>query len=554
MKKICAMSGEEFEVSDRDLEFLKRVSPVIKGERFLIPPPTLCPRERVRRRMAFRNERNLYHTKSTMSGESVLSMLHPDTPYPVYIKDEWMSDKWDPCSYGQEIDFSRGFFEQFDELLRRVPRVNLAVFVNNENSDYCNYVGDIKNSYLCFGSIFIEDCMYGNPYYSKNCVDCFLVRKSELCYECIDCQELYNCCYLQDCYNCSDCFYCYDLRGCQNCIGCTGLRKKSYYIFNKAYSREDYEKFMREFSFCDREKVSMVEQKMLELKREHPHRAFVTEMCENVSGNYIFNSRNCPDCFQISENEDCRFNIQTVENKDCYDMNYTEENELCYEYLGNYRNNLACFSLLPYGCHDIWYSDYLYNCKHCFGCAGLKHKEYCILNKRYSKSEYEELVPRLIKMMEKHEEWGEFFPVEISPFAFNESVASDYFPLSKEEVLKRGWKWREPDASEFKDGTYEVPLEISEVPDTVVNEVLKCEVSGRNYKITPAELKFYRRMKLPVPRRHFFERLKARLKKRLPYELFERKCDKCGIELKCAYGTEREEKVYCEKCYLEAVV
>lgn len=544
MVKKCAISGVEFEITDRDLAFYKKIG---------VPEPTLCPRERVMRRMSFRNERNLYKTKSAFSGDEILSMYHSDLPYPVVTKDEWMSDKWDARDYGVEFDFGRSFFEQYDELLKKVPRANLAIFVNHENSNYCNYVGDIKNCYLCFGSIFIEDCMYGNPYYSKNCVDCFLVRKSELCYECIDCQELYGCTHLQDSYTCSECHYGYDLRGCKNCFGCVGLRKKQYYIFNKEYSREDYEKFVGDFSFCDAKKIQFVEEKLDALKLEHPHRASVTEMSENVTGNYIFESKGCSNCFQISENEDCSYNIQTVQNKDCMDMNYTEENELCYEYLGNYRNNLAGFSLVPYGCHDIWYTDYLYNCKHCFGCTGLKHKEYCILNKQYTKEEYEEMVPRIIEMMKERGEWGEFFPSEISPFAYNESVAMDYFPLSREEVLARGLRWRDVDEAEMKPSSYEIPDRIEDVPDEIVDEVLACEVSGRNYRVMPAELKFYRKMGLPVPRLHFFERHRARLAKRLPYELFERKCGKCGAGVDTAWSPERPEKVYCEKCYLETV-
>lgn len=518
-----------------------------------VPEPTLSPPERTRRRMAMRNERNLYRRKSDFSGEQIVSMYHPDAPFPVYKKEEWLSDKWDAMKYGREINFGRSFFEQFHELQKVVPRAALALFANTENADFCNYVGDAKNCYLCFGSIFIEDCMYGNPYYSKNCLDCFLVRKSELCYECIDCEELYQCVYLQDCYQCNDCCFGYDLKGCRDCMGCVGLRKKQYCIFNKQYSREDYEKFTKDFSFCDKQKVDLNLQKLEELKLNHPRQAMISLSCENVTGNYIFNSKNCHECFQISGNEDCSFNIQTTTSKDCFDMNYTEENELCYEYLGNYRNYKAVFSSICYGCNDVWYCDYCTNCKNCFGCVGLKNKEFCILNKQYSEKEYFELKGRLVKMMREMKEFGEFFPVKFSPFAYNESVAMDYFPLKKEEALERGYRWRDEDKAEFRPATYKPAANIEEVPDSICNEILSCEVSGRNYKIMPSELKFYRIMKLPIPRMHFIERHKARLAKRLPYEIFTRKCDKCGGEIQTAYANNRPEKVYCEKCYLETV-
>lgn len=544
MKKICKISGAEFKISEKDLAYYKKIG---------VSEPTLCSEERVRRRMAIRNERNLYKRKSDFSGISLISMYHPDSPFPIYSKEEWLSDKWDPMKYGQEINFGHSFFEQFHELQKVVPRANLAVFANTENADFCNYVGDAKNCYLCFGSIFIEDCMYGNPYYSKNCVDCFLVRKSELCYECIDSEELYHCIYLQDCYQCNDCFFGFDLKSCRNCIGCVGLRKKQYYIFNKQYSKEDYEKFSQSFDFCDKEKVDMVQKKLKELKLNFPHLAAVILNSENVTGNYIFNSKNCFNCFQISDNEDCSYNIQTTTSKDCYDMNYTEENELCYEYLGNYRNYKAIFSAICYGSREVYYCDYVTNCKNCFGCVALKNKEYCIFNKQYTETGYKELLPRLIKLMQDHDEWGEFFPIKYSPFAYNESVAYDYFPLNKEEALGRGYRWRDDNKAEFKNSEFVPPKKIEDAKDSICAEILVCEVSGRNYKIMPAELKFYRQMKLPIPRRHFIERHKARLAKRLPYKIFERKCSLCGDEIKTSYSLEREEQIYCENCYLKNV-
>ena len=96
MKKTCAISGEAFEVSERDLEYYKRLG---------VPVPTLCPKERVRRRIAIRNERNLYRRKSDMSGDAIISMYHNDLPYPVYSKEQWLSDKWDACDYAAEIDW-----------------------------------------------------------------------------------------------------------------------------------------------------------------------------------------------------------------------------------------------------------------------------------------------------------------------------------------------------------------------------------------------------------------------------------------------------------------
>ena len=37
--------------------------------------------------------------------------------------------------------------------------------------------------------------------------------------------------------------------------------------------------------------------------------------------------------------------------------------------------------------------------------------------------------------MMKNGEWGEFFPSSMSPFGYNETVATEYFPREKEEAL-----------------------------------------------------------------------------------------------------------------------
>jgi hypothetical protein len=58
--KKCRISGEEFIITDKDLEFYDKVSPIFGGKKYSIPSPTLCPDERARRRYAYRNNRHVY--------------------------------------------------------------------------------------------------------------------------------------------------------------------------------------------------------------------------------------------------------------------------------------------------------------------------------------------------------------------------------------------------------------------------------------------------------------------------------------------------------------
>ncbi len=549
MNKACASCAKSFDITDQDQAYYAKISPVFNGRRFPVPAPSHCPTCRQRRRFTYRNERNLYKRKCDATGKEIISMYHPDSPYRVYAQDVWWSDSWSASDYGREYDFSKSFFDQFHALQKEVPRVAL-LNKNHENSDYCNFTGDVKNSYLIFGSVYSEDCYYGSPYYSKNCVDTLVLRDCELCYECIDCRNLYNCKYCQDCSHSNDLLFCFDVKNSSECIGCVGLRNKKFCIFNQQYTEEEYFKYKNSLNLCYREHVDMLARQLEELKRVTPLLAAITHNVENASGSHIFNSKNTHESFFADRCEDCSFCAQVVDLKDCYDNNYTEENELCYEYLGMYRNRGCMFSLFGQTTSNTYYSEHCINSQDLFGCTGLRNAQYCILNKQYTKEEYEVTVAKIIEAMSGDGTWGEFFPEHMSPFAYNESVAQEYFPLTKDEALAKGWAWRENDEKEFQPQRIVVPDEISEVPDSICYEVLACEKTGRNFRIIPQELAFYRTHKLPIPRLHPNERHRLRIEKRNPRLLVERSCAQCGALVQSSYPQNSPYKIVCETCYL----
>ncbi|MBI5412154.1 hypothetical protein HZA43_03180 [Candidatus Peregrinibacteria bacterium] len=549
---ICTQCSTGFEIADRDRAFYKKVSPTFNDKQALIPEPTLCPACRQQRRFAFRNERHLYRRKCDGSGKEIISMYPVGAPYKIYAQDVWWQGNWNPTEYGRDFNFNKPFFPQLAELQKVVPRIAL-LNVNSENSDYCNFTGDVKNSYLIFGSVYSEDCYYGSPYYSKNCVDTLVLRECELCYECIDCRKLYNCLYCQDCTGSNDLLYCFDLQGCSDCIGCAGLRNKKYCIFNQPLSKEQYLKQKKEIDLCDPAHHAMLVKKLEAIKQKTPRLFMLATGSEAVSGSHVFNSKNTFDSFFADRCQDCGYCAQVVDLKDCYDNNYTEENELCYEYLGMYATRNTSFSLFCRHTQETYYSDYCVNCDRIFGCTNLRDKKYCIFNKQYSKEKYEQMVGQIVGHMVKTGEWGQFFPIGMSPYAFNETVAQEYFPLEKAEVEKRGGRWKEGDQKEFQPQTVTVPQDIKKVPDSLCYEVLACETTGRNFRIIPQELAFYRRMGLPIPRKHPDERHCERINKRNPRQLWNRTCDQCKKPILTSYQPGGKEVVYCENCYLKEV-
>ncbi len=155
--------------------------------------------------------------------------------------------------------------------------------------------------------------------------------------------------------------------------------------------------------------------------------------------------------------------------------------------------------------------------------------------------------------MKKTQEWGEFFPTGLSPFAYNETVAQEYYPLTNEEVLEKGWKWKEKDMSNHQKQTYIIPDNISEILDEICLEVLACKKCDKNYKIQKQELKFYKKINTPIPKKCPDCRHLDRTYLRNPRKLFSRNCDNCLLEVSTTFSPERTEKVFCEKCYLESV-
>ena len=112
----------------------------------------------------------------------------------------------------------------------------------------------------------------------------------------------------------------------------------------------------------------------------------------------------------------------------------------------------------------------------------------------------------------------------------------------------------------------DIPDSIKDVKDDIIEEVLKCTECERNYKIVKNELIFYRKLKIPIPRKCFYCRYQRRLKRSNSPKLWHRICmcgspgspsttikhdheGKCQNEFETSYSTERPEIVYCEKCY-----
>lgn len=583
----CQNCKQSFAIEPEDFAFYEKMQ---------VPAPTWCPECRMVRRLLFRNERNLYKRPCDLCNNEKILMYPKETSFSVYCKECWWSDKWDAKTYGRAYDFQKPFFKQLGELMLAVPRGGNIRQGMSVNSEYTNRVSDQRECYLVFGSSRDEFCRYGSWFNdARECHDGYNVQKSERCHECIDCFECYGIAFSQECTGCRDSWFLFDCRNCQDCFGCMNLRGKSYCIFNKQYSKEEYQRAIKQFDLSSAIFLGGMVIKFQEFKKNFIVPALVTHRSANASGNWVESSKNVFRSFNCRNVEDGRYCLALYDEKDAMDHCYWGHvSERIYETIS-----------LGIQCADVRFANecweqvidcqYVMNChnsQHLFGCSGLRNAQYCILNKQYTKEEYEALVPKIRQHMDdmpyhdangREYKYGEFFPPEISPHAYNETLAQEFFPLDKSQAEQKGFAWKEDVQRDYKITmpADELPDRIDDAPETLANEIIGCAHRGAcnqrcttAFKILAEDIRMYKTARLPLPRlcpncRHF-----ERLAKRNPLKLWPRKCqcaggksdngvytntnsshpshgmsDHCPKEFETSYAPDRKEIVYCEACY-----
>jgi hypothetical protein len=334
--------------------------------------------------------------------------------------------------------------------------------------------------------------------------------------------------------------------------------QKENYINNKPASEDEIKSFKEKLG--SREFVDSKEAEFQQFKLKFPQKFQHGFHNENVTGDYNFRCKDAQNIYDSMKVWGANHCMQMfIESKDCLDVDEGGICELIYETtnLGynsyNIRFSMQCLNEI----RNLTYCNLCFDSsKDLFGCAGLKRKQYCILNKQYSKEEYEQMVSKIIEHMKKTGEWGEYFPIRLSSFPYNISRAQveSSKELTRDEVRALGAGWREDDKKEFQPQSYQVDDDIKNINNADICEnILACVKCGRNYKITPHELALYKKINVPIPRECFYCRHKKRQGKRNPRHLWDRNCQKCNADIRTTYAPERLEIVYCEKCYQEAM-
>ena len=575
--KVCQNCKNDFIIEPDDFAFYEKIK---------VPTPTWCPQCRFRRRIIWRNERKLFRVKSALSGKNIFTLFPSEAGYIIYGNEEWRGG-YDPIIFGQEVDFTRPFLQQLFELNKKVPKP-AGSRLRMVNSEYSDNGDSLKNCYLLFNSNFTEDSGYGNGVdRCQLCYDNSHIQGCERCYHSFWLTNCYQTHFSSRCEDCTDTWFSKDCRACSNCVGCVNLRTKSYCIFNEQYSKEEYQIKLKEFNFSSWKNIIDINKKAKEFWLKFPNKFMQGIKNQNVSGEFITHSKNVRDSYLVRESENLRYvqYSQVPSSKDCYDSSIIGSNaQQIYESAicgwggSNIKFSWECYT----NAFNMEYCLQCINSSNLFGCSGMQNGQYCILNKQYTKEEYEVMVLKIKKHMSdmpyidklgRVYKYGDFFPVEASPFAYMHTISSDHFPLTKDEAIAKGFRWEDVNPTEYQTTKFaeELPDNIENVGLEILKEIIKCERCGKAYRIIESELQFLKQIKISLPHwcvdcRHY-----DRISQRNSAIFYDRKCqcndealknkiykntathshgsNPCTNNFKTSYSPDRLEIIYCGSCY-----
>lgn len=551
-EQVCSLSKRRFVISAEEVSLYNS---------FDIPLPTLHPEERLRRQLAFRNGRHFFERACEKTGRAIRSVFQKNSSFPVVDNEFWWSKDFDAIEFAREFDTKRAFFEQLFELWQAVPRP-ATVAVDFQNSEAIHHAKTVKDSFYLFDAHRVRDCIYCvNIYDSDHCVDCYNVSNSSYCYECLDCHNSKNLSWSEHCGGCENSRFLANCKDCKDCLFCTNLTRKSYCIFNKQYSKDDYLSELEKYNFVLRQDLEVAKNIFSSFLQEHcvPH--IYADNPQSVSGNYL---KNCTqtqysyECFQSANLYACNSIIQGSRCIDGYGFASKISDSAQFVSSGanakRILNSIECWNDVS----DLTYSSYCHKSSNLFACVGLKDKEYCIFNQQYSKKEYHKRVTQIISYLKKKNIWGQYFPSIFSGFNYQDSLANEFMHLSAVQVTMMGYvnsPLVDEDMSRILKNRYiSIPSSLVELSKLKTEEQsFLCEFGAVPFKFEKKEIEMYQLLNVPPPARAFQQRHLERVQRLSPKRIFNLPCYKTRQLMQTAFPDKWKQPVVQRKEWLELV-
>ncbi|MDD2870799.1 MAG: hypothetical protein PHS49_02315 [Candidatus Gracilibacteria bacterium] len=454
-----------------------------------------------------------------------ISKYHKSDRINICSIEEYQKNRDDLLKKGFYYDYSKDFFSNYKKLFLSIDHECLFQAGLNDNTKFADTAVNVKNVYLS-NTVTIGS---ENVYYSvlvrinsKNIFNSlFVVDNSEIVYFSKGINKSFKIFYSSFIKNSSDIWFSTNLTGCSNCLFCDNLENVSYYIKNKKYEKEEY--------FKTKEILLSDKSKFLEYYNNLNNKG-INHNSTNVIGNNIIESDNIENgyfVFNTKNSKNLMYTGSTTGGENWYDFAFGGEGNLdiygvCSSGFGCSKVYLSRF--ISSGSTNIYYSSNIESCSYLFGCIGLKNKSYCIFNKQFEKEEWEKEVCKIFAQMDSDGILGDFFPGDLNPSYFNDTVAGLLGEFSREDVLNKGYLWRDEEIKvDIPEGVEVITTKDLnnyqgfdsngnwQINPEILKKVIKDE-KGNIYRIVQMEYDFLMKHGLPLPEIHWLDRIKMGFK------------------------------------------
>lgn len=143
---------------------------------------------------------------------------------------------------------SHAAFESMRQELMDLRGRSIQRYANIVNSENCtgDYIENSRKCLDCYDVTDSEDCRYVQVGVRvKDNYDCSnMYLKPELCYETLGTIEVYHCAYSLFVFHSQNLIYCEYCFNSRNSFACNGLQRKEYCVFNKQYTKDEYDELV----------------------------------------------------------------------------------------------------------------------------------------------------------------------------------------------------------------------------------------------------------------------------------------------------------------------
>lgn len=448
---------------------------------------------------------------------------HPSRKLHLITPKEYKNNYPNGISDEQDYVSHQPFLDQFTRFFYSVPHSSTLHYSdNNENCDRWDIMRNwAKNIYLTIVAWDdAENVLYSLKAETKvrNIINSVNITTwSETIYRSKSVRQSFAIFYSKFIYNSSDIWFSSNLIGCSHCILCSNLENQSYCINNNQHSREEY--------LLKKAEIFSHKSDFDNYFAQLPNSWWI-KISDNCEGQTIFHCHNVQWGYDVSHltnwnnvfysdggNDSSNF-------YDCYDCGSDTSHHIYAVHGQAFGDHVYCSAYILTSSY-MYYSYNCENCSFCLGCISLKNKQFCILNKQYTKEERYKKVDEIFWQMEKEGILWEFFPASMSPYYFNDTISYFINPDFTKEEITALWYLRcdEPSnvdipanaeiitpASLWDYESYDAQWKRS-ISKDILTKVIQDE-QWNIYKIIPMELEFLNKHGLPLPRIHWLNRIK----------------------------------------------